>query len=89
MPLFLFGLSSMGFVYKLPPFWEKDFPIYFFHIFYFPQLPTVLQCFHISKKLWIMYTMIQMTLCTPEEINDSFHYHISQITFSHKSVYIH
>lgn len=31
----------------------------------------------------------QMTLYTPEEIKDSFHYHISQITFSHKSVYIH
>lgn len=89
---FKFDCACLGWVfnvvYELTPLQERDFSNLLFSHFYIPQLPTVLRCFHISEKLWIMYTIIQMTLCTPEEINYSFHYHISQITFSHKSVYI-
>lgn len=81
---FEFGARCGLFGGSLPS--EKILRSTFFIFLFFPNCP---RCYVSVTKLCVMYTMVRMTLCTPEEINDSFHYHISQITFSHKSVYIH
>lgn len=41
---------SMRFVYELPPFREKDFPIYFFPIFIFPNCAQFYGAFTFQKS---------------------------------------